>query len=96
MKITKEDIEHIADVAMLYLNEEKKEHYTEELNVVLNQIAKLGELDTKDVEPTVHILPLKNVWREDKIEPSLDSEQVFMNTENGEEGFFRVPKIIED
>jgi aspartyl-tRNA(Asn)/glutamyl-tRNA(Gln) amidotransferase subunit C len=96
MRITKKDIEHMADFAMLYLNEEEKELYTEELNGILNQIEKLGELDTKDVEPTVHLLPLKNVWREDKIEPSLESEQVFKNTENGEEGFFRVPKIIED
>ena len=44
----------------------------------------------------VHLLPLKNIWREDKREPSLDSELIFKNTKNREEDFFKVPKIIED
>ncbi|HHY13631.1 MAG TPA: Asp-tRNA(Asn)/Glu-tRNA(Gln) amidotransferase subunit GatC [Thermoanaerobacterales bacterium] len=96
MKITKADIEHISDMAMLNLSEGEKENFAEELNEVLKQVKRLEELDTKDVKPMVHLLPLKNIWREDKREPSLDSELIFKNTKNREEDFFKVPKIIED
>ncbi|QSQ07745.1 Aspartyl/glutamyl-tRNA(Asn/Gln) amidotransferase subunit C [Koleobacter methoxysyntrophicus] len=96
MKISKKDVEHVAQLARLHLEEEEKELYTRQLNSILNYMEKLGELDTGDVEPTAHVLPIKNVFREDRVEQSMDIEEVLRNAPDREEGFFKVPKIIED
>ncbi|NPV45199.1 MAG: Asp-tRNA(Asn)/Glu-tRNA(Gln) amidotransferase subunit GatC [Firmicutes bacterium] len=96
MKISKKDVEHVAQLARLHLEEEEKELYTRQLNSILNYMEKLGELDTSDVEPTAHVLPIKNVFREDRVEQSMDIEEVLRNAPDREEGFFKVPKIIED
>lgn len=96
MKISKKDVEHVAQLARLHLEEEEKELYTRQLNSILNYMEKLGELDTSDVEPTAHVLPIKNVFREDRVERSMAIEEVLRNAPDREEGFFKVPKIIED
>lgn len=96
MKISKKDVEHVAQLARLHLEEEEKELYTRQLNSILNYMEKLGELDTSDVEPTAHVLPIKNVFREDRVGQSMDIEEVLRNAPDREEGFFKVPKIIED
>ena len=69
MKLTKEDIKHIANLARLELNEEELELYGEQLSAVLEYINQLKEVDTIDVEPTAQVTGLENIWRKDKIEP---------------------------
>ena len=69
MKLTKRDIQHIADLARLELSEEELELYGGQLSAVLEYINQLKEVDTTDVEPTAQVTGLENVWREDKIEP---------------------------
>lgn len=94
MAISIQDVEHVAMLARLELNEEEKHLYTEQLNAILEHMSKLQELDTTDVPPTAHILPLRNVLREDEVRPSMDREEVLQNAPNQEEGQFRVPKIV--
>lgn len=94
MKISKEQVEHVAMLARLELTEDEKGIYTEQLNSILEYAAVLDKLDTKDVPPTAHPLPLQNVFREDVVRPSIEQEDALANAPDGEDGFFKVPKIV--
>jgi len=94
MGISVKDVEHVALLARLDLTEKEKLMYTEQLNAILGYMEKLQELDTKDVPPTAHVLPIHNVFRPDDVRPSMDREEVLKNAPNQEEGLFRVPKIV--
>lgn len=95
MKITKEEIEHIAMLARLSLSENEKELFRSQLSNILDYIEKLNELDTKEIEPTSHVLSLSNVMRDDIPTSSIPREEALMNAPARTEKFFRVPKIIE-
>lgn len=95
MKITKEDIEHIAVLARLSLSEEEKELFGSQLSNILDYMETLNELDTKDIEPTSHVLSLSNVMRDDTPGHSISREDALMNAPDHTEKFYRVPKIIE-
>lgn len=95
MRITKEQVEHVAKLARLAITEQEKEKYSQQLSSILTYIEKLNELDTSRVEPTFHVLPLKNVFREDVVRPSCPREEILKNAPERTEEFFRVPKIIE-
>ncbi len=95
MKISKEEIEHIAVLARLSLPEEEKEIFGSQLSNILDYMEKLNELDTKGIEPTSHVLTLSNVMRDDIPRPSIPKEDALMNAPDHTEKFFRVPKIIE-
>ena len=95
MKISRKEIEHIATLARLYLSEEEKDLYGSQLSSILDYMEKLNELDTKDVEPTSHVLPLSNVMREDIPGHSISREEALMNAPDHTDKFYRVPKIIE-
>lgn len=92
--ITKAAVEHVALLARLELNEEEKEMYTQQLNQILNYAERLNELDTTNVAPTAHVLPIHNVMREDKSEQVMTNEEALANAPAKEDGFFRVPKIV--
>ena len=94
-KITGEEIEHIAMLARLRLAGEEKELFRSQLSSILGYMEKLDELDTKDIEPTSHVLSLNNVMREDAAAPSLPREDALLNAPSHTEKFYRVPKIIE-
>lgn len=95
MKITKEEIEHIALLARLSLSEEEKELFGSQLSNVLDYMEKLNELDTKDTEPTSHVLSLSNVMRNDTLRPSILKDDALTNAPDHTDKFYRVPKIIE-
>jgi aspartyl-tRNA(Asn)/glutamyl-tRNA(Gln) amidotransferase subunit C len=95
MKISKEEIEHIALLARLSLPEEEKELFGSQLSNILDYMEKLNELDTKGIEPTSHVLPLSNVMRDDAPRPSIPKEEALTNAPDHTEKFYRVPKIIE-
>jgi len=94
MKISREEVEHVALLARLELTEEETEVYTEQLNSILEYAAILESLDTEQVVPTSHAVPLHNVLREDQVQPSMDRAQVLSNAPDEEDNFFRVPKIV--
>jgi aspartyl-tRNA(Asn)/glutamyl-tRNA(Gln) amidotransferase subunit C len=89
------EIGHIALLARLELSEEEKDLFSRQLGSIIQYIEKLNELDTESVEPTAHILPLHNVFREDAVQPSLPREMALQNAPERNEQFYRVPKIIE-
>jgi len=92
MKIS---VEYIAKLARLSVSEEEKELFGSQLNGILSYVEKLNELDTRDVEPTSHVLSLSNVMRDDVTRPSLSREEALMNPPDHTDKFYRVPKIIE-
>ncbi len=93
--ITPEEVEHVANLARLEFNEEEIDQFTHQLGRILDYIGKLNELDTTDVPPTSHVLPIHNVSKEDAVKPSYDRELVFATAPDTEEGHFDVPKVIE-
>jgi len=95
LSITVKDVEHVADLARLELNEEEKVSFAEQMNAILKYVDKLNELDTEGVIPTSHVLKLTNVMREDEIRPSLPIEKVTKNAPDEEDGQFRVPAVLE-
>ena len=95
MKIAKKDVEHVAKLARLRLTEEEKEKFGKQLSDILEYVEKLNELDTARIEPTSHVVALKNVMREDEVKPSLPVEEVLSNAPAREGKYFKVPKIIE-
>lgn len=95
MKISKKDVEYVAKLARLKLSEEEKEKFTNQLDQILKYVDKLNELDTEKVKPTSHVLPLKNVFRKDKVGKSLKVEKALENAPEKARGFFKVPKVIE-
>ncbi|MCC6143470.1 MAG: Asp-tRNA(Asn)/Glu-tRNA(Gln) amidotransferase subunit GatC [Candidatus Hydrogenedentes bacterium] len=94
-KITKADVEYIAGLAHLNPDDETKERLTRELGEILGYVEKLNELDTRDVEPTMHTLDITNVFREDAAEPSLARDQALVNAPASDGEYFLVPRILE-
>jgi aspartyl-tRNA(Asn)/glutamyl-tRNA(Gln) amidotransferase subunit C len=95
--ISKEEIEHIARLALIDLSEEEKETFSKQLNNILDYFQKLNELDTTNVEPTRHVIDgLKNVFREDIPRKSLSQEEALRNTSQKKDGFFKAPRIIKE
>jgi len=94
--IQRKDVEHVARIARLALTDAEIERMREQLNGILAYIEKLNELDTSDVEPTSHAVPLVNVMRDDEAGPCLPREEALANAPDRAGEFFRVPRIIED
>ena len=95
MGVTRKDVQKVADLARLKLDEEEMDEMTSQLNDILDYFEKLQELDTEDVEPLSHVLPLKNISREDKVEPSLTQEEALKNAPEKGRGHFKVPRVID-
>lgn len=93
MSISRADVEYVAALARLELTEQETQEYTEQLNSILGYAAMLERLDTSNVAPTAHAVPLHNVLREDQVKESINHEKALKNAPDGDEGFFRVPKI---
>ena len=95
MPVTAEDVENVIALAKLEFSAEEKHKLITQLNRILDYFAKLNELDTTDVPPTSHVLPLKNVFREDMVTPSLSQQETLANAPDQWMGYFKVPKVIE-
>ncbi len=95
MKITKEEVAHVAHLARLEFQEEEMEKFTSQLNDILLYMEKLNSVDTTGVTPMTHATVLQNAFREDTVRPSLSNEQSIANAPDPKGEFFRVPKVIE-
>jgi aspartyl-tRNA(Asn)/glutamyl-tRNA(Gln) amidotransferase subunit C len=89
-------VEHVARLARLDLSAAEKERMRTELDGILAYIDKLRALDTRDVPPTSHAVPVTNVMRDDEERPSLPQEEMLANAPDRHRDLFRVPKIIEE
>ena len=94
MKITPEEVEHVAELARLQLSYEEKERLTEQMNQILEYMEKLNELDTVDAVPTSHAIDLNNAFREDEVRDSLSRGESLENAPESNEEEFVVPKVI--
>jgi len=94
-KLTIEQVEHVALLARLELTPKEKTRLTEDLNVILRHFERLQELDTADVEPTSHAIPMQNVFRADEVRPSLPRDQFLAEAPDAREGYFVVPRVVE-
>ena len=95
MKITKQEVEHVAGLARLELSENEKANLIDKLSNILTYVEQLNELDTKGVAPTSHVLDISNVMREDVPHESLSQEKALANAPEKAAGHYRVPLIIE-
>ena len=89
------DIEYVAKLARIDLDKKQQKKLAKQLSDILAYIEKLKELKIDKIEPMSHVLPLKNVFRQDKVKPSLPLDKVLRNAPAKEKGSFSVPKVIE-
>ena len=95
MKISKQEVEHVARLARLELADGEKDKLIDQLSNILTYVETLNGVDTKGVEATSHVLDMKNVMRDDVTVPGLLQEQALANAPEKAAGHFKVPKIIE-
>jgi aspartyl-tRNA(Asn)/glutamyl-tRNA(Gln) amidotransferase subunit C len=94
MKISKEEVQHVAALARLDMSEADIERMTAQLDTILTYAAKLDELDTTGIRPTTHTQEVCNAFREDVVRPSLDREAALANAPQANDSAFIVPRII--
>src|SRR5574341_767997 len=96
MQISKQEVEKVARLARLELTEVEKTAFTKQLSQILTHVETLKQYDTTGVEPTATVLGQVNIFRADEVRPSLPVEKAVANAPESAEGFFVVPKIIEE
>jgi aspartyl-tRNA(Asn)/glutamyl-tRNA(Gln) amidotransferase subunit C len=94
MKLSRAEVEHIAELAKLELTEEEKFKFCEQLSAILEYAEMLQQLDTEAIPPTATVLPLQNVMRPDEVAPSFSQEDILANAPDAAEGCFRVRAIL--
>jgi aspartyl-tRNA(Asn)/glutamyl-tRNA(Gln) amidotransferase subunit C len=92
--LSKKEVEHIAWLAHIELSDEEKALFTGQFNEILDYFKTIDIVDTEGVEPTYHVLDLKNVHRKDETKPSLSTEEALKNAPRKEKKFFKSPRII--
>jgi aspartyl-tRNA(Asn)/glutamyl-tRNA(Gln) amidotransferase subunit C len=95
-RISIDQVKHVANLARLAITEEEAEKFTKQLDAIITFAEQLNELDTENVEPTSHVLDIKNVLREDVPQKGLSQEEVLKNAPEEKDGQFKVPSILGD
>ena len=88
-------VRHVAHLARLTVTDEEVARFSAQLSAVLDYVEQLDQLDTSDVPPTAHPLPVTNVLRADTPHAPLSRDDVLHNAPDHGEGFFRVPKVLD-
>ena len=96
MSITRQDVQHIAELAKLNLTEAEEALYQEQLSAILDYAQRLNLLDTEAIPPTATVLPLRSVMREDVARPSLPVDDILANAPARSGDSFEVHVILED
>ena len=95
MEITREDINHLADLSDLSLSYKEAESLEKDLGNIVNYISELKELNTDNVEPTYQVFEMENVWRPDEIETQEANREALLNlTVEEKENQIKVPKVL--
>jgi len=94
MKITKDQVLYVADLARLNLDAAAIEKFAGQIGEILAYVDKLNEVHTEGVKPTSHAISLTNAFREDEQKEHLDREQALANAPQKEDGNFIVPKVV--
>ena len=95
MSLTEKDVNHVARLARLALTPAERANALGQLGRILEHIQTLAKYDVTDVPPTSHVVPLANVWREDKAAAFANPESILANAPDREDVYFKVKKVIE-
>ena len=95
-KIDQQQVRKVAKLSRLELTESEVQEFNGQLGAILEYVEKMNELDTDNVEPLAHCLPVSNVFREDRVKESIGTEKALANAPDRDESFFKVPKILDD
>ena len=94
-KIDQTQVKKVAKLSRLDLTEAEIEEFTGQLSAILEYVEKMNELDTADVQPLAHCLPISNCFRDDSVKQSLGTEKTLANAPQRDGEFFKVPKILD-
>ncbi len=95
MKMSAKDVQTVANLSRLKIADTEEANYAQELEDFLQYVDVLSKVDTEGVKPMAHVLPLQNVFREDVVKPSLARDLALSNAPEQENGYFKVPRILE-
>ena len=95
MKLSREEVLHIALLARLGLADAEVDKLTEQLSSILENFEILKQVDTSGIPPTAQSIPLQNVVKDDEVTPSLPQSQILANAPRKEGDFFRVRAVLE-
>jgi aspartyl-tRNA(Asn)/glutamyl-tRNA(Gln) amidotransferase subunit C len=95
MTITRADVQHVARLARLGLDDEEMDRLASELDHILDAMQALGQLDTSAIPPTAQIIPLRNVVRDDVSRPSWPVEEILQNAPATKDQQFLVPPVLD-
>ena len=93
--LSRSDVEHVAGLARLGLDEAEITRLEGQLNDILERFEVLAQLDTDAIAPTAQVIALEGVMRDDVVRPSLSVEEALANAPERREDFFTVPKVVE-
>ena len=92
--ITKKDVMHIANLAMLNLEENEIEKYANDLKEILNYAEMINNVDTSEIDETISINNLSNAFRKDEVKEGLSRDEVLKNAPSQIDGMFNLPKVL--
>lgn len=95
MALTREQVTHVAELAKLKLTQAEIDLFQKQLSAVLDDVARLDELDTDHIPPTAAVLPLHNVMRADRRRPSWPRDEMLANAPDHKEGYVKVKVVLE-
>jgi aspartyl-tRNA(Asn)/glutamyl-tRNA(Gln) amidotransferase subunit C len=94
--ISREDVAHLARLSRLAVTDDELDRFAGQLDVILQAVARVGEVAAADIPPTSHSVPLTNVLREDVVEPCLPRDDALAGAPDTAENRFRVPRILDE
>jgi aspartyl-tRNA(Asn)/glutamyl-tRNA(Gln) amidotransferase subunit C len=94
--ISREEVAHLARLSRLAVTEQELDQFAGQLDVILQSVARVGEVAAEDIPPTSHSVPLTNVYRDDVVRPSLTQAEVLSGAPDSAEDRFRVPRILDE
>jgi aspartyl-tRNA(Asn)/glutamyl-tRNA(Gln) amidotransferase subunit C len=95
MKINRNQVEQVARLARLALEEDELDALTGQMDAILGYVEKLNALNTDGIVPTAHAVPMENAFRADEVKPSIGVEKALQNAPAAGGGCFKVPRVIE-
>jgi len=96
VKVTENDVKIVASLSRLKISDEESAEVIAQLDKFLTYVENLQAVDTSKIEPTTYALPMQNIFREDKVKPSLNRELALSNAPVQDDGYFKVPRVLEE
>jgi len=95
VRLTRDQVEHVAELAKLKLDDDEIRMFQEQLSAILEYAARLEEIDTKAISPTAAVLPLQNVLRPDLPRDSFPRKEMLANAPQTQDGFVKVKAVLD-